>query len=425
MTQQMKKLYGVANDLGNAALKWSIKNVTDDQEYQEDKIPSVIAMQRPQNYEKPMRFNNMDEQDYYFDHLEDYMDITITSPSVKTQGRMFVGTKAIDSGLPTRMFDINDYAGKSQSDLSLILTLSRIATQVIKDEYKLNGTENLNSHLSADVIMTTALPIKEGKQKDVIDNYKNRYTKGKHLVNIYNFDQPITVELNFVDVYVGLEGEMAQFKIKYADEDLKAKIKKDFDESYPQLKDEITAEDLTSVKNVLGIDIGDGTTDKPITTNGKANANASTSLPVGYGSVLQDAVAILQDKGMNIASRGDLNSFLSTTPSPFVRDRYNLAKEVVNEQLSPLVDQIIDSTSETMRNSKTGIDLVFVYGGGSIPLREHTNMRDQLVSKLKGFSGGLDIPVVWIDPTRAQTLNEDGLQMYLDHLITEYQNDKD
>ena len=421
----MKNLYAVANDLGHSSLKINITNIDTGKSTGKEVVPSVIAIQRPQNYEKPPVFDTKREQDEYFKHLENHMDVTITSPSVSTQGRFFVGQKAIDSGLPTRMFDINDFNGKSQSDLALILTLTKIATQVVKDAYKNSKDNNISNDLTANVIMTTALPIKEGKVPNVIETYQKRYTNGEHLVNLYNFEQPITVKIKFIEIYVGLEGELAQFMISEADPDLKEKIKADFDESYPELKNDVTADQLISVKNLLGIDIGDGTTDKPIIINGKANPNASTSLSTGYGSVLQDAVSILQDKGMNIQTRGDLNNFLEETISPFVRSRQEFARQTVYDQLDRLVDQIIDSASETMRHAGANIELVYVYGGGSIPLLQETNMRDRLVEKLKGFSGGFDIPVIWIDPSRARTLNEDGLQLYLDYLVDKYQNDSE
>ena len=399
--------YKVANDLGYSSLKVTINNRT-------EIVPSVIAIQRPQNFAKPMTFDTDGDRNVYFHNLADQMDVTVASPSVSLQGRFLVGQRALDSGLPTRAFDVNDFSGKAQSDLSLILTLARIANQAVTDTFAAN--KSLDDIIKVKVEMSTALPITEGKTPNATENYAARYTKGKHLVTIYNFDQPITVEVVFTDVYVGLEGEVAQVEIVNADGNLKSQIKRDFDESYPELKDEVTADDLTGLENVMGIDVGEGTTDFSVIINGRANANASTSLETGYGNMLQDALSILQHEGVNLSTRGELNNFLSKPVSPLARKRQEHVRQTVFDQLDQLVDQIIDTASETMRHAGSAVELVYVYGGGSIPLRANTNMRERLVEKLKNFSGGYDIPVVWISATRAQTLNEDGLKLIVDNM---------
>lgn len=400
--------YKFANDLGYSSMKLSLNDTF-------EHIPSVIAIQRSQNYHKPATFDTEVEQDHYFQNLKDHMDISIASPSVDLQGRFLVGQSALDAGLPTRAFDVNDFRGKSETDLSLILTLSRIANQVVTDAYF--NQDDLNEVLSAEVQMATALPITEGKIANTTENYQARYLKGKHSVTIYNFKQPITVQITFKDVYVGLEGEMAQFKIANADDKLSQQIKDDFDNSYPALKDEVTAEDLTSIQNVLGIDIGEGTTDFAVIKEGKANATASTSLQTGYGNVLQEAVKPLQSRGFNFSNRGELNDFLAKPVSVLARRRQDTVRQIVADQLNPLVDEIIDTASETMRSASSSVELVYVYGGGSAPLLANTDMRSQLVNKLKGFSGGYDIPVVWINPSRAQNLNEEGLKLFVDNMF--------
>ena len=441
----MTELYATANDLGYSSMKTSIYNINKLKNVKDkpseliatfinnfEKMPSIIVTQRPQDYNKPMVFDNTQQQNEYFNDLQQHLDVTITSPAVKKQGRFLIGTRAIKSGLNTRGFDVNDYTGKSESDLSVILTLSRIAAEVVKDAY--NEKKDLTKILPASVIMTTNLPIIEGKKPHINDMYKQRYMSGKHLVTLHNFAQPITVELNFADVYVGLEGEMAQFAITNATSSLKDSIFNDFVTTYPEFKDAFDNDDtndldkkghpadkLTNLENVLGIDIGEGTTDFEVIANGRANPTASLSMSTGYGNVLEDAVGVLQSEQMNIPNRSALNAFLNEKVTfPPKKARQNHAKEVTYDQLNQFVDMIIDKTSEVMRHAGTDIELVYVYGGGSIPLKSQTDMREQLVNKLKGFAGGYDIPVVWIDKQHAQIMNLLGLTMYLRYLTTTY-----
>lgn len=418
MTQT--KLYAVANDLGYSTMKLAIKNAdipAPNHNYfnTEEIYPSVIAIQRPQNYNKPVVFNTEAEQDDYFANLQNHLDVTITSPTVDLQGRFLVGPRAIESGLPRRNFNVNDFSGKAESDLSVILTLSRLASQVVTDAYA--NHEDLTQILSANIIMTTNLPIKEGKKPGTVDAYAQRYLKGKHLVTLHNFDNPVTVELKFIDVYVGLEGEMGQFEIANAPKDLQEAIIQDFNESYPTYKDEVTAKDLIQSKNVLGIDIGEGTTDFTVIANGQANATASLSMSTGYGNVLEDAVGVLQSQSMNIPDRSALRHFLAEPAGlPMKKRRQDHAKEVVYDQLGQFVDEILDKTSEVMRHAGTDIEMVFVSGGGSIPLLKETDLRQRLVDELKGFAGGYDIPVIWITPDYAQIMNLSGLETYLKYM---------
>lgn len=397
----MTTIYNVANDLGYSSMKISINDKV-------EVIPSVIGIQRKQNISKPVTFDSERAKKDYLAELAKNMDVTITSPSIKLNGRFLVGESALTAGIPIRSFDVNDFDGKSESDLALILNLTRIAAQVISDAAE--NDDSLTDIIKANVNLATALPITEGKRDGVLEDYEQRYLKGKHLISFMNFEQPITVELTFKKVYVGLEGEIAQLKIVNADKELAKEIKRDFDNTYPTVKDQITAEDLTQSQNVLGIDIGEHTTDFSVIIDGHSNANASTSLEVGYGNVLEEAVELLQGDKINITNRSELTLFMSKQVSPLARKRQDYVKQVVFDQLDPFIDQIISSTSETMRRAGSNIELVYVYGGGSIPLQE-TNMRERLATKLNSFSGEFDIPIVWISADRARVLNREGLQL--------------
>lgn len=418
------KLYAVANDLGYSSLKLGIKNVdipTPINKYfnHQEIYPSVIAIQRPQDFTKPVTFDNEQEQDEYFENLQDHLDVSFSSPAIDLPGRFLVGPRALTSGLVTRNFDVNDYSGKSESDLSIILTLARLASQVVSDSYA--NHEDLTKILSANIVMTTNLPIKEAKKPHVTNNYRDRYMSGKHLITIHNFKQPIVVELTFVDVYVGLEGQMGQFEINNAPRELKKLIGEDFDKSYPKLAGEVDPDTLCKLQNVLGIDIGEGTTDYTVITEGHANPVASVSMSTGYGNVLESAVSILQNENMNIQNRNTLRHFLeekAALPTKVARQRH--ARETVYDQLDHFNDDIIQTTSSVMRHAGTDIEAAFVFGGGSIPLLKETNLRQRLVDKLKGFAGGYDIPVIWIDPKYAQRLNMLGLTTYLKYFSKKY-----
>lgn len=397
----------VANDLGYGSVKAKVNDT-------KIHFPSVLALQREQDIAKPVEFDSEKEKLSYLSDIINHMDITVSSSAVKTQGRFLLGTAAVKSSLPMRAFDVNDFTGKSDNDLSIILTLGMIAAQRVALAVE-NG-EDLSEQFNAEVNMTTALPVSEGKKNGIVDSYINKYVNSKHTVVFHNLKDPITVSLTFNKVYVALEGEVAQLYIQNSDIKLKGLIKKDFAKNYPELATEIEVTDLVKIKNLLGIDIGEGTTDLVVIKDGKANAVSSTSLPTGYGNALQDAIDVLQTQNMNFEARSQLQDYLSQDVSPLAKRMQNKVRQTVFEQLAPFADKIVEAASKTMRKAGANVEVLYVYGGGSIPMLEQTELRQKLAQKMKDFSGGIDVPVIWIDKSYAQILNEKGLELVLNVL---------
>ena len=397
----------VANDLGYGSVKAKVNDT-------KIHFPSVLALQREQDIAKPVEFDSEKEKLSYLSDMINHMDITVSSSAVKTQGRFLLGTAAVKSSLPMRAFDVNDFTGKSDNDLSIILTLGMIASQRVASAVE-NG-EDLSEQLNAEVNMTSALPVSEGKKNGIVDSYINKYVNSKHTVVFHNLKDPITVSLTFNKVYVALEGEVAQLYIQNSDIKLKGLIKKDFAKNYPELATEIEVTDLVKIRNLLGIDIGEGTTDLVVIKDGKANAVSSTSLPNGYGNALQDAIDVLQTQNMNFEARSQLQDYLSQDVSPLAKRMQNKVRQTVFEQLAPFADKIVEAASKTMRKAGANVEVLYVYGGGSIPMLEQTELRQKLAQKMKDFSGGIDVPVIWIDKSYAQILNEKGLELVLNVL---------
>lgn len=397
----------VANDLGYGSVKAKVNDT-------KIHFPSVLALQREQDIAKPVEFDSEKEKLGYLSDMINHMDVTVSSSAVKTQGRFLLGNAAVKSSLPMRAFDVNDFTGKSDNDLSIILTLGMIAAQRVA--LAVENDEDLSEQLNAEVNMTTALPVSEGKKNGIVDSYINKYVNSKHTVVFHNLKDPITVSLTFNKVYVALEGEVAQLYIQNSDIKLKGLIKKDFAKNYPELSTEIEVTDLVKIKNLLGIDIGEGTTDLVVIKDGKANAVSSTSLPNGYGNALQDAIDVLQTQNMNFEARSQLQDYLSQDVSPLSKRMQNKVRQTVFEQLAPFADKIVEAASKTMRKAGANVEVLYVYGGGSIPMLEQTELRQKLAQKMKDFSGGIDVPVIWIDKSYAQILNEKGLELVLNVL---------
>lgn len=403
----------VSNDLGNGHTKITVGGTTITE-------PSIIAKQRKQDLNAPVRFTSEHEKNEYMRNLLSHMDVSIQSPTVTMSERVLVGVSAFRLPNSVEGFDVNDFEGKSEMDLPLIITLSTIAGYALVQDFKRN--QAMPTHVEVVSDMTVALPINEGKRNGVLEQYARRYTDNIHHVTFHNFKELITVTIKFRHVEVALEGEAAQLKLKHAPEDLANAVKADFDKFYPELADNpnFTAQDLVAFPNVMGIDIGEGTTDLPVFVSGQINEQASASLPEGYGNALEEALTDLRNNNMNFNSRNELQEFVMTPPTPLDASRKRIAQKAVMEQLDLFAKHIIDGVSTNLRKNATNVSAIFVYGGGATPMRFY--LREALMKKTQSFTQGVGIPVIFVPEAYSQILNERGLDLILDVVLTNLPN---
>lgn len=397
----MANNYYAASDLGNDTVKININ-------HENFNVPSVIG-DAVEN--EKVTFMNQAEEENYMKHFFEHLEATVTSSSVQSRGHFLVGQAAINNGAIPRRFDINNYSLKSKDDLSLILNLVLLAAKRVKDAY-FNHEDT--SQLKMNVFLATALPIREGKQAGVIKAYHDKYTANDHVVTFDNFKNPITVNLHFAKVIVGLEGQAAQLALANSEKiypELAKKIMADFNANYN--RPGITVSNIVNANNILGIDIGGKTVDLPVFTNSQANINVSDSSLRGYDSVLQKAITDLQNHQRNFDNIGQLENYLAAGPNKFDPTSYQQVRAIVRNNSQDLVRSILDSVSKIMREAHLNPDLVFVYGGGSIPLNRDTSLRLQLSKKLSSFNGNNSTPIIWVDQEFAQKLNKLGLELYL------------
>lgn len=392
-----------SNDAGND----SMKTYLDDEFF---KMPSVIAFKGPQDSTAPITFESEGDKESYMNDFLNHMDVSISSNAVSENRRFLVGSNAAASGLPLTSFDLNDLSGKSDVDLTALLTLSLIAGNRVKKAYKKG--EGLNDPLKVNVNMTTALPILEGKQPGKIDKYRDRYLNATHVVTFHNFKDPIVVQIKFNHVYVGLEGEMAQLMISNSiNKELGQIIINQLKKRYPKVANSLTPEILEKlIQNSLGIDIGGGTTEWTAIVNGTTNLNVSTSLMQGFDNVLEKARLYLQTKNLNFENVSQVQEYLSSDTDDFFSNNKEVVKQAITDNAISFNEQIVKQTSSVVRQIGSQLNLVFVYGGGSISLAD-TALLDDLSNKLKLFKGGAEVPVIWIPKPYAQVMNLGGLSI--------------
>lgn len=407
----------VANDLGYGFLKSTVNG-------KKYKMPSVIA--KKQVYMDP----NPDElTKEYMKNFLDKMDVSISSSAVKRTGRFLIGRAASKTTARTQSFNIFSGQGKSDDDLSLILNLSMIAGVRVKNAYE--NDEDLDCPLVANVIMATELPIAEGRDSEASAAYENKYLNSKHTVTFNNFKNPITVTVNFLMVHSYLEGETASLALANAAaglegyeelDGLKEKIDSYYKKYYPQRVEDYGIDEILQAQNIFVMDIGERTSDLVTTTNGSANPEASDSINLGYGNAIEKTKQAARIKGLGtFKSRYELKEFLSRNLIGSNEEKQEKINEILQSNILELSDGILDSASDLLSMNANKTDVVYVLGGGSIPMEKESNLRQELVELLQSI--GAMSPVIWIDEKYAQWVNELGLQIILGAMVEQAKED--
>ena len=409
----------VLNDLGYGFIKAEINN-----NGERIKIPSVIT--KKQTYMAPNPDKITDE---YMDDFLNRMDVSVNSSSVQRTGRFLVGQAASKGASRTQTFNIYSGKGKSDDDLSVILTLSMIAGSRVKEAYK-NG-EDLSQPLKVNVLMATELPISEGRNVDKSRAYEEKYLGHKHVVTFNNFADPITVTVNFLMVHSYLEGETASLALANAAhglkdfpelDELKKEITEDYRKHYPERAKQYGVEEILEALNVFILDVGERTSDMVTTTDGAANPEASDSVSLGNGTALENARREARIKGLaNFRSRYDMKEFLSRKLVGPSAEKQKAVQELVDEQLQNLSDGILDAASDILNLTANSTDAVYLLGGGSISLGESSTLREDLQALLESLNA--KAPVIQVGKESAQWVNEIGLKIAMLMMVQEAKED--
>ena len=109
------------------------------------------------------------------------------------------------------------------------------------------------------------------------------------------------------------------------------------------------------------------------------------------------------DSSLQFSSRKQLADFLQTVPSAFQRGRHSRAAGFVADEAEYLVQEIAGMFQNVLAQAGAATEVVYVYGGGSGPLKE------QLYPALRAVAG--DVPVLYLDSSYSRHLNREGLYL--------------
>lgn len=346
--------------------------------------------------------------DAYMDTIFNRMICQFNSHLVKSNRFFAFGNSAIASSHHLTEFDINDKnLSKAQQELSTLLTLGTIAGCVLKDYW------DKNNQLPEDVLKVNAtaalaLPIDEFLIHR--ESFSQKFCQAVHEVTISNFEQNVHIQITFSNKVIILpEGVSAQHAIQTHGVKLVEAMLADMRSRNFDLPTSLTAEKILKFKNTLGIDIGEGTTNLAVIIDGVYNQFLSSTLQKGFGTMVEQALPAIQRANLPFSTRKSVINFLMKQDNDF--NEFNESRkrtiiDIINEESIDLVDAICSKVSQIL-NTENIIEAIFVYGGGSTPLKEL--LYDKLFAKTQTVDGGVAIPILYLDSSYARHLNRAGL----------------
>ncbi|WP_394941183.1 hypothetical protein [Psychromicrobium sp. YIM B11713] len=346
----------------------------------------------------------------FFNHLA----CSFATPLVSRSDLRTFGRGALSApGSKFTQFEVIGTRSKTDQELAFVLVLGVFAAKALRDHVREHGAIP-NGELRVSVRAGLALPIAEYVQRR--SSFAARFLGALgsadptvHLVTIKNFNTPVTVRLTFEDVQVLPEGASAQFAITDKGALLAQALLDDLCTSDPAEAarlEGVTADLLVGVRNTIGVDVGEGTVNFPVFTDGAFNPEAAVTLDSGYGTALTNALDRMSssgDKNLNWQNRKALADFLQQEPNALTRVRHDSASSYVDEEAGYLCDEIGARFEDVLVQVGGTTEVIFVYGGGSGPIKE------QLRPILQKVAGS--IPVLYLDASYSRHLNREGLYL--------------
>lgn len=303
----------------------------------------------------------------------------------------YVGSKALKDDT-SRVEEIRIGRGNKKSDNKIVFisALARIAAFAVKKAYKEN---KLNcTQIKATVDMGLALPINQ-YDKHQVEQYKDEFLGKKHIVAVILPEKDeVIVELNFVFVHTIAEGVDTIFYLENAEDEVFANTDKKI------TKDTFKNEN----KKILHLSIGEGTTEDPI-TYGEEFEIEKSGLPFGVGEAIDRVTEDFNIKFHKNYTRQTINDILIRRSGKF----YAPVIELFEEYIEETSEKIIYEVTKKLENTSSEIEIMVVYGGGSILMREY------LEPKLKELCDREYIQLLYLDKKYAIDAEVRGLYNFV------------
>ena len=384
----MDFLLKVGNDNGNSEHDIYIENK---------------LFRQPNVYAQTTNFNSYDDENplAVIENIMDKILVGIQSKSIS--GTFLIGKSAIDSGIMVDEMHVG-FDGKANSDLPVINTLGTIAAYSVKKYFDENN-KTIPEKLSVAVEMATALPVFE--YYDDANNkvkFEQNFMEGPHIVVLHLGNKRVVVEIEFTGIFVLPEAApVTEALVEIKKNDEKAIIFEDFNNEY--FSDSPVDGSYFADKKILHTDIGDGTTELPVTEEGFPKTGFTTGRSLGAGHAISDALNEIRKvtKNPNL-KRQEVSEIIRGRKLEKWKEKTMIALQPAIEKQ---VNEIIAAIKEEVRKTLNDVDIIMVYGGGSILMKE------VLYPKLLEICNEMEIKLLYIPESYAVVMNAEGLNAFV------------
>lgn len=341
------------------------------------------------------------------------LDASFDTPLVENKYRRLFGQRALSARGSFVEFSVTGNLSKAQQSLSHILVLGSLAAKAAADTALVLGAATpLPSELEVSVeVLALALPINEYRK--FRQNYIDALSTGIHRVSINNFETPITLSIDIQKVVVLPEGTSAQFAIRTLNASAMEMMLADV--RARGIEVDGSGEDVLAASSIIGVDVGEGTVNFPVFTNGDYNNDASGTLGSGFGTVLTNALERMDNEGFaaGFTSRKQLADYLTRAPSPMRRKHFEKVASYVGEEAGFFADEVAEHFGRILQVVGGSTEVVYVYGGGASNAVETISLKtflySKLIAKVKEYLGMDAFPVLYLDASFSRDLNREGL----------------
>ncbi len=300
-------------------------------------------------------FDDVNERDI-IDKITDNLVVSIDSPSCEN-ATYYVGEYARQAGKKLNNIEVGAFNSKVDSSVPVVNTLAHIAGYAVKTAEK-----NVPSveEIDVKVDMVTALPVLQFS-KDNAKRFAEKFTCESHNIKVHISKREVNVKITFEYVKVLPESVPTVFYLQTLSQT--HPILKDFNEMYGMSVDG----KFFCNKRILHAAIGEGTTEYPLTEDLVYNLNFVEGSNNGVGHAIERVLKdFMKEKFLQKFSRQDYSDILRNPSHKYYKD----ALDFIDVELEVEADEIMRHIREEVGRTNNEIDVLAIYGGGSILMRK-------------------------------------------------------
>jgi plasmid segregation protein ParM len=335
----------------------------------------------------------------FIKNLQDQLVVTVDSPAARP-GMYYVGKFALESGEILDNLQIGIDL-KSDMDLPVVNTLAQIAAVAVQKAYE--EEKKIPDHIDVEVDMATALPVTQHSD-ETSAKFEKRFTSGSHHVTVHLGILRVAVKIVFSFTKVVPEATPVIFTLqKDADGNWReGDIFREFVETY-DIEKKFNGSYFKD-KRILHVDIGDGSTEYPITEGNKFLRQFVHGSHHGAGYAIEEA---LDEFNRLIHLPDSPRQFFSDVIKNAKHKYHARAIKTLKRPMESQVRQIVQNVKRQLTKARNEIDLVCVYGGGSIL------MRSILFPQLNELCTEREMKLLYIPADYAVQMNALGLDAFV------------